>query len=83
MRPMRREDVELDERALVDEHLDAIASRRLAGGTALVRGLGLRVQRLVAALAVLVDLLLGDRRRLALGSFDPFETRSGPTNGRK
>jgi hypothetical protein len=54
---MRRENVKLHERSIVEEHLDAVSRRCLAGGTPPVGGLSLRVQGLVAPLAVLVDLL--------------------------
>ena len=64
---VRGEEVELDERAVVEQHLDAVARGGLAGCAPLVRRFGLGMQRLVAALSVLVDLLLGDggRRRAA------------------
>src|SRR5207302_2666556 len=80
--PVRRENVELHERAFVEQHLDPVAGRRLAGRAALVGGGGLGMERLVPALAVLVDLLLGDRRRLTLRCFDSFEAWSRAANGR-
>src|SRR5712675_2260426 len=60
VRSMRREDIELHERSRVQEHLDAVARRGLSSRAPLVGGLGFRMQRLVAPLAVLVDLLFCD-----------------------
>src|SRR5690348_12839837 len=80
---MRSENVELDERAFVEQHLDAVAGGRLAGGASLVGGLGLRMQRLVAAFAVLVDLLFRDSRGLSLWGFDSFQARRGSSDGRQ
>src|SRR6266568_6991167 len=77
------EDVQLDERPAVEQHLDPVTRRRLAGGSPLVRGLGVGVQRLVAPLAVLVDLLLGDGRRFSLRGLDPFEAWRRPPDWRK
>src|ERR1700687_5025842 len=55
---VRGETVQLDERSRVEEHLDAFAGGRLAGGAPPVGGFGLGVERLVTTFAVLVDLLL-------------------------
>jgi hypothetical protein len=55
---MRREDVELHERSIVEEQLDTVSRGQFAGSTPPVGSLGLRMQRLVSPLAVLVDLLL-------------------------
>jgi len=78
---MSGEHVELDERAVVDEHLDALARGCPAGGAPLVGGLGLRVQRLVAPLAVLIDLLFRDAGRRALGRFDALQVGKRPAHG--
>src|SRR5207247_10205548 len=83
VRAMRRKDVELDERALVEQHLDAIAGGRFARRPTLVRGVGVGVQSLVAALAVLVDLLFRNGGRLSLRSLDAFEARRGSAHWRK
>src|SRR4029077_12587130 len=80
---MRREDVELDERARVEQHLDAISGGRLARGAPLVGRLGLRVQGLVAPLPVLVDLLLGDGRGFALRRLDALEAGRGAAHRRE
>src|SRR4029077_1875018 len=81
VRAVRGENVELDERALVEQHLDPVPGRRFAGGTPLVGGFGFGVKGLVPALAVLVDLLLGDRCRLALRGLDPLQARGGSPHG--
>ncbi|TMF72940.1 MAG: LysR family transcriptional regulator, partial [Chloroflexi bacterium] len=80
---MRGENVQLHERAFVEQHLDPIARRRFARRSAFVGGLCLGVQRLVATLAVLVDLLLRYRRLLALRRFDSFKARGGSPNRRQ
>ena len=77
------EDVELHERALVQEHVDPVASGRFSCRAPLVFGFGVGMQRLVAALAVLVDLLLGHRRRRARRSFDTFDGRGRSANRRE
>ncbi len=78
---MSREHVKLDERAVVDEHLDALASGCLAGGAPLVGRLGFGVQRLVAPLPVLVDLLFRNAGRFALGRFDALQVGKRPAHG--
>ena len=83
MGAMSRENVELYERTFVEKHLDAVARGRLARGPTFVGSLGLRVQGLVAALAVLVDLLLGHGCRRSLRSFDSFEAWRRAANWRK
>src|SRR5205814_1137745 len=83
VRSVRGENVQLHERAFVEQHLDPIARRRFARRSAFVGGLCLGVQRLVATLAVLVDLLLRYRRLLALRRFDSFKARGGSPNRRQ
>src|SRR5216684_7919159 len=82
LRTMRGEQVELDERAFVEQHLDAFARARETFRTPLVRRLVLRMQRLVPALSILVDLLLRDRGRRALRGLDRLEGGRGPAYGR-
>ena len=80
MRPVRGKHVQLDERTLVEEHLDTLASGRLAGRAALVLGRRVGMQSLVAALAVLVDLLLGHRRRQSFRRLDALHRRRCASN---
>jgi hypothetical protein len=80
MCPMRGKNIELDKRPFIEQHLDAITCGCLAGGASLVRGFGFGVQRLVTALPVLVDLLLGDCGRLSFGRFNSLEARSRSPN---
>src|SRR5579872_643626 len=75
VRAVRGEHVELDERSLVEQHLDPVSCGQLAGGAPFVRGFGFRVQRLVAALAIEVELLLGDAGRRALRRLDALDAR--------
>src|SRR4029079_7729335 len=56
MRAVGGDDVELHERSLVEQHLDAGSGGRFTGGSALVCSIRGRVQRLITPLAVLVDL---------------------------
>src|SRR6266404_8233833 len=79
---VRGKQVELYERALIDEHLDTLTRSGQTLGAPLVGGLVLGVKRLVSALAVLVDLLLGDRSGAALWRGDIFDARRGAPNGR-
>src|ERR1700682_5573883 len=80
---VRGEHVELHERSLVEEHLDPVTRGRLAGRATPVGGFGLRVQRLVAALAVLVDLLLRHRGLRAVRGFHAFELGGRPADRRQ
>src|SRR6266852_1976227 len=80
VRAVRREEVELHERAVVHQRLDALARSRQAPGAALVRRLVLGVKCLVPAFAVLVDLLLRNRRRSALRRLDTFDYRRRPAH---
>src|SRR5260370_24429237 len=80
---VRGEQIELDEGALVDEHLDALAGRREALCASLVGGLVFRVTVPASALAVLVDLLLGNRRSTRLPRGDIIDARSGLPHGRQ
>jgi len=81
VRAMRGEHIELHERAVVYEHLDALPGGRLAGGSPLVGGFRLSVKRLVAPLPILVDLLFRDAGRLALGRFDALQVGKRPAHG--
>ena len=74
---MGGEDVEFHERAFVEKHLDALACGGEAFRATFVGGLVLRMQRLVAALAVLVDLLLGHCSCHSLGRLDAFDRGCG------
>src|SRR4029077_3310848 len=82
LRAVRCENVELYKRPLVEEHLDALARRRLAHRPALVLSGRVRMQRLVAPLAVLVDLLLGYRRGDAFGRLDAVHRGRRASYGR-
>src|SRR5258708_5894464 len=77
------EHIELHEGPIVDQHLDAVPGGCFAGCATPIRGLGLCVQRLVAALAVQVDLLFRDRGLSSMRRFDAFEGGGGPADGRE
>src|SRR5450759_224388 len=80
---MLYEDVELYERAAVEEHLDAVPRGRLACRAPPVGGRGFRVQGLVTALAVLVDLLFRDCGLSSMRRLDAFESGGGPADRRQ
>ena len=80
---MRREEVQLDECSVVEECLDALARGGKAFRATLDGRVVLGMERLIAALAVLIDLLLGDGRLRALGSLDALDVRSCPANWRQ